>query len=130
MDGTIRDAGSADVPRMVELSEKKRTEYEQQQPIFWRKARDSASVQKPYFEHLLTLDSTIVLVYECRGTIQGFVIASVHTAPPVYDPGGLTCNIHDFVIEDRSSVEERGSRSPRPSDYRGACLARLSKWWL
>ncbi len=45
MDGTIRDAGSADVPRMVELSEKKRTEYEQQQPIFWRKARDSASAK-------------------------------------------------------------------------------------
>ena len=87
---------------MVELSEKKRTEYEQQQPIFWRKARDSASVQKPYFEHLLTLDSTIVLVYECEGTIQGFVIASLHTAPPVYDPGGLTCNIDDFVVEDRS----------------------------
>ena len=99
MDGTIRNAGAADVPRMVELSEKKRTEYEQQQPIFWRKARDSASAQKPYFEHLLTLDSTIVLVYECEGTIQGFVIASLHTAPPVYDPGGLTCNIDDFVVE-------------------------------
>ena len=98
MDGTIRDAGADDVPRMVQLSEQKRTEYEQQQPIFWRKARDSASAQTPYFEHLLTLDSTIVLVYECEGTIQGFVIASLHTAPPVYDPGGLTCNIDDFVV--------------------------------
>ena len=101
MDGTIRNAGAADIPRMVELSEKKRTEYEQQQPIFWRKARDSASVQTPYFEHLLTLDSTIVLVYECEGTIQGFVIAGLHAAPPVYDPGGLTCNIDDFVVEHR-----------------------------
>ena len=99
MNGTIRNAEGADVPRMVELSEQKRTEYEQQQPIFWRKARDSASAQKPYFEHLLTLDNTIVLVYECEGTIQGFVIAGLHTAPPVYDPGGLTCNIDDFVVE-------------------------------
>ena len=99
MDGTIRNAGVADVRRMVEFSEKKRTEYEEYQPIFWRKAHDSASAQKSYFEHLLTLDGTIALVYECEGTIQGFVIANLQTAPPVYDPGGLTCNIDDSVVE-------------------------------
>ena len=72
---------SADVRRIVELSEQKRTEYEEYQPIFWRKAHDSASAQKPYFEHLLTLDGIIALVYECEGTIQGFVIANLANRP-------------------------------------------------
>ena len=155
MNGTIRNAGSADVPRMVELSEKKRTEYEQQQPIFWRKARDSASAQKPYFEHLLTLDSTIVLVYECEGTIQGFVIASLHTAPPVYDPGGLTCNIDDFVVGhsdlwssvgrallDRATIEARARKAVQVVVVTGGHdrqkremlstmgLSLASEWWV
>lgn len=99
MDGIIRDAEVADVPRMVELSERKRTEYERQQPTFWRKAQDSASAQKSYFEHLLTLANVIALVYLQEGTIRGFVIAGLHGAPPVYDPGGLTCDIDDFVVE-------------------------------
>lgn len=98
MDGTIRNAQVADVPRMVELSERKRTEYEQQQPIFWRKAQGSASAQSSYFEHLLTLENIIALVYERDGTINGFVIAGLHSAPPVYDPGGLTCDIDDFAV--------------------------------
>lgn len=102
MDGRIRNAQVADVPRMVELSEQKRTEYEKQQPLFWRKAQGSASAQQSYFEHLLTLDNVIALVYQQEGTIRGFVIAGLHDAPPVYDPGGLTCNIDDFVVEHRS----------------------------
>ena len=28
--------------------------------------------------------------------------AGLHGAPPVYDPGGLTCDIDDFVVEDPS----------------------------
>ncbi len=108
MDGTIRNAQVADVPRMVELSEQKRTDYEKHQPMFWRKARGSESAQKPYFEHLLTLDDTIPLVYEQDGTIRGFVIARLLSAPPVYDPGGLTCDIDDFVVDHPSEWNSVG----------------------
>ena len=110
MDGTIRNAEVADVRRIVEFSEQKRTEYEEYQPIFWRKAHDSASAQKPYFEHLLTLDGIIALVYECEGTIQGFVIANLQTAPPVYGEVWV------------------GLSSTEPFLRRAA--ARLSKLWL
>ena len=42
----------------------------------------------------------IALVHESAGSIDGFVIAALMDAPPVYDPGGLTCLIDDFVVAD------------------------------
>jgi hypothetical protein len=30
--------------------------------------------------------------------LTGFIIATLVPAPPVYDPGGLTCLIDDFVV--------------------------------
>jgi len=32
------------------------------------------------------------------GQLTGFLIATLNLAPPVYDPGGLTCDIDDFVV--------------------------------
>jgi GNAT superfamily N-acetyltransferase len=32
--------------------------------------------------------------------IDGFVLAMLVPAPPVYDPGGLTCSIDDFCVAD------------------------------
>jgi hypothetical protein len=40
----------------------------------------------------------IALVHERDEEIDGFVIASLVPAPPVYDPGGLTCLIDDFTV--------------------------------
>jgi hypothetical protein len=34
------------------------------------------------------------------GVVDGFVIAALVPAPPVYDPGGPTCLIDDFVVAD------------------------------
>jgi hypothetical protein len=94
----LRPAHAADVARMVELSEQKRQEYQTYQPIFWRKAASSRAVQTPYFAELLTRPHIIALVHETNGLIDGFVIAAVIGAPPVYDPGGLTCMIDDFCV--------------------------------
>ena len=98
MAAMIRPARLEDVADMVALSEQKRLEYETYQPIFWRKAVDSASNQLPYFENLLTRDNIIALVYEGEMGIKGFIIAAIVGAPPVYDPGGLTCMIDDFCV--------------------------------
>jgi GNAT superfamily N-acetyltransferase len=101
-DGTIRKAGTADVARMVELSEEKRLQYQAYQPRFWRKAPDSQEKQLPHFERVLAADRVIALVHERDGGIDGFVIATLLDAPPVYDPGGLTCLIDDFIAADEA----------------------------
>ncbi len=83
---------------MVALSEQKRSEYATYQPLFWRKAENSAAVQTPYFHHLLTQENVLTLVALEDAAVVGFVIASIVPAPPVYDPGGLTCMIDDFCV--------------------------------
>ena len=99
-DGTIRRARATDVSRLVDLSEEKRLQYQAYQPLFWRKAPDSREKQLPYFERLLSDDRVIALVHERDDAIDGFVVATLLNAPPVYDPGGLTCLIDDFVAAD------------------------------
>jgi GNAT superfamily N-acetyltransferase len=120
----IRTAQTADVPRMVDLSEQKRLEYQSYQPGFWRKAADSREKQIPHFEHVVGSDRVIALVCERLGTIEGFVIASLVDAPPVYDPGGLTCVIDDFVVADAREWQSLGgallSEANRQAQARGA----------
>ena len=94
----IRPAHADDVPAMVALSEQKRLEYERYQPVFWRKAADSAASQLPYFRNLLTRENIIALVCAGERGLDGFIIAAIIGAPPVYDPGGLTCMIDDFCV--------------------------------
>ena len=94
----IRDAGLADVPRMIELAALKRAEYAQYQPVFWRQASDAGQKQAPYFAELLQNPQHIVLVDEAQEQLAGFVIAAIVPAPPVYDPGGLTCVVDDFTV--------------------------------
>src|SRR5438105_1547689 len=83
---------------MVELSEAKRRSYAERVPVFWRQAKDAHQRQKPYFESLLGKPSVIALVAEGAGGIEGFLVAFVTPAPPVYDPGGLAVTIDDFCV--------------------------------
>src|SRR5438876_7264329 len=85
---------------MVDLSEQKRIQYQSYQPTFWRKAAGSREQQVPHFERVVSSDRVIALVHESAGSIDGFVIAALVEAPPVYDPGGLTSVIDDFVVAD------------------------------
>ncbi len=39
---TVRPTGTADVPTMVALAFRQRLEQAREQPVFWRKAADSA----------------------------------------------------------------------------------------
>jgi GNAT superfamily N-acetyltransferase len=98
MTGSIRKAQASDVDRMVELSEQKRIEYQAYQPTFWRKASNSREKQAPFLTRLIDRDNVIALVHEREGAVDGFLIAALVEAPPVYDPGGLTCLIDDFAV--------------------------------
>lgn len=98
----IRLAIPSDIGSMVLLSEVKRAEYAAYQPLFWRKASDSAGKQQAYFEHLLDQSSVIMLIHETDTKLDGFIIATIAPAPPVYDIGGLNCLIDDFCVKDHA----------------------------
>ena len=83
---------------MVELSDSKRTEYSRYSPIFWRKAKGASEKQLPFFQAQLGRDQNIVLVAEMADRVEGFIIAGIVGAPPVYDPGGKVCMVDDFTV--------------------------------
>ncbi len=96
----IRDATEADVRAIAARADAKRTEYATYSPVFWRKAERGIEVQTRYFtNHMLGQEQIISLVAEHEdGTLEGFVMAMVREAPPVYDPGGPVCWIDDFTV--------------------------------
>jgi len=94
----VRAAVADDVPTMVGLSEREREEREKLDPEFFRKAEDGAPKQEAYFKWQLSQSHVIAVVHEGDGGIDGFVIASLIVAPPVYKPGGTTALIDDFAV--------------------------------
>jgi hypothetical protein len=56
--------------------------------------------RRTYLGSLVTSDEVITLFSEEDGQLTGFLIApsALNPAPPVYDPGGLACDIDDFVV--------------------------------
>ena len=105
----IREATVNDIPQMVFLSEEKRTTYEIYQPVFWRKASNSAEVQATYFENLLLEGNHISIVCENEQEFTGFLFGAVISAPPVYDPGGKSCLIDDFCISASAQWQNEGN---------------------
>jgi hypothetical protein len=100
MESSLRVAEAADVPAMVELSEQQRRIDEERYHLpFYRKAVDSREKQLPYFQRQVTDSRVIALVHEHNASIDGFLIGMLIEAPPVYDPGGLTCLVDDFVVQ-------------------------------
>lgn len=123
----IRKAQQNDVARLVDLSEQKRTQYEHYQPTFWHKAEDSREKQRLFFEHLLSRENVILLVHEREDIIDGFIIATFVTAPPVYNPGGFVCSIDDFCVVSSSEWQGIGrsllDEMMHEAKERGATLA-------
>jgi hypothetical protein len=83
---------------MTNLAGIRRGEYAKYQPLFWRPAADAEDKHRPRLVSLVGTDEVITLVSVEAGQLTGFLIASVMPAPPVYDPGGLTCQIDDFAV--------------------------------
>jgi GNAT superfamily N-acetyltransferase len=94
----VRKTQLADTARMVALSEQARAELEKYQPDFWRKAADSEEKQLPYFRQQIENERVIALVSEQVNELDGFIIGILTNPPPVYDPGGLTCVVDDFMV--------------------------------
>jgi len=76
MPNHVQEATVTDVETIVSLSEKKRLQYQLYQPLFWRKAADSAAKQQPFLENQISQDHILALVpvYEQIETINRFCI--------------------------------------------------------
>jgi GNAT superfamily N-acetyltransferase len=94
----IRPAVPDDVGAIAAMASARRSQYARYQPVFWAPAPGSEELHKPYLAKLVSDENVITLVAEESGTVTGFVIAMITGAPPVYDPGGQTCQIDDFAV--------------------------------
>ena len=96
---SVRPARHEDIPAIVGLCEDKRREYEAWQPVFHKKAGDSATFHSGYLRSLIDGGNAILLVYMADEVVRGAVFGSLRQAPPVYSPGGKVCIVDDFVCK-------------------------------
>ncbi|MFZ2227345.1 MAG: hypothetical protein WA090_05430 [Candidatus Nanopelagicaceae bacterium] len=94
----IRPAEDNDLNEILNLASTKRLEYETYQPVFWRGAPDAIAQQRDYLSNQIMDFEVITLVATTENKLVGFVSGRLVPAPPVYNPGGLTCSIDDFVV--------------------------------
>lgn len=86
---------------MAVLAEQKREQYKDHAPRFHR---PRPGMRESHAEFLASQvdnpERFVALVSEGDdGHVGGFVIAALTPAPPVYDPGGLTALVDDFMVE-------------------------------
>lgn len=121
----VRDATDADLEVMLVLADRRRRLSQRFAPVFHRPAADAVRAQRPWFSALIADAGVGSFVYvDDAGTVDGFLVATLVEAPPVYDPGGLTCSIDDFVVAEESQWRTAGlellSAARRWSVPRGA----------
>jgi hypothetical protein len=151
---SVRRAVADDLTRVLDLAARARAEYAEHQPRFWRPAEDARARQAEFFNSLLPDPNVGFLVAGESLEVAGFVVARLFPAPPVYDPGGLTCFVDDFVVDasDWSTVGaelleavkiwagERGAVQlvavtgqhdrPKREAFGSAGLSVASEWWV
>lgn len=105
----IRDAVASDVDGIVDLAERRRVGYEMAQPQFWRRASDAVAKHRPWIAAQVD-DADVVALVErgVKADLAGFVIATLVDSPVVYDPGGPTGLIDDFVVADSAAWASTG----------------------
>jgi GNAT superfamily N-acetyltransferase len=97
----IKRANLEDLDRLLGIASAHRTSYAEYQPRFWRPAPDAVDRQRAYFTSILDDDKTLVLTAtEDDAGLHGFAIGRLVPAPPVYDPGGVSCLVDDFAVAD------------------------------
>jgi GNAT superfamily N-acetyltransferase len=94
----VEVAAHDDVDAVAALAEVRRQSYEPHQPLFWRPADDALARHTSYLHGLVDDPQCIFLVARHGRVLSGFVIGRLVPAPPVYEPGGLTCLVDDFAV--------------------------------
>ena len=104
---------------MVELADDTRREYEPHAPVFQRPAANAREVHRPWLSQLVENPEVGSFVHEdSDGDVDGSAIITTVPAPPVYNVGGLSSLIDDFVMS-----------SPDKSGTAGASLLDAAAAW-
>jgi GNAT superfamily N-acetyltransferase len=152
---TVRAAIATDLEPVLVIAERRRRQYAGYQPKFWNPAPEAVARQRTFFKALITDSTTLFAVAVTPHQVQGFVIARVAPAPPVYNPGGATCLIDDFTVDESQSWSEVGPQlltlarqwaskrgaaqlvvvtaaadDPKRAVLNTAGLSPASKWWV
>jgi len=72
----IRRLTVSDVPRLLELGEQKRRQYEAYSPVFWRVSPLPRETFGPYLQAQLENPHMVALAHERDGTVYGCVLAN------------------------------------------------------
>ena len=72
----IRPLTAADVPRVLELGEQKRREYQAYSPVFWRMSPLPRQTFAPYVQAQIASSDNVALAHERNGDLDGFVLAN------------------------------------------------------
>jgi len=105
----IRTATQTDIAAILDLAEARRIQYQEYQPVFWRKAPDSREKQQPFLSAFIQRDNVFALVHETDGRVDGFLIGAIVPTPPVYAAGGPTCSVDDYCVADPGAWESTGA---------------------
>ncbi len=119
---SIRTATAEDLDAVVELAAAARAEQALHQPVFWRPAPDARDRHRPFLAGQIADDNVISLVATDPNTVVGFAVGVLHPAPPVYDPGGPTCTVDDFALDDPQRWASTGTDLLREVRSRAAAL--------
>ena len=95
----IRAGNKADLPACVAILEAMRAKYEEYEPHFWKRSPNAAKMCEVYLGMLTAQDTTLFLVSETTGKIDGFITAKPQPVPPVFAPGA-TAFVDDFCVAD------------------------------
>ena len=104
----IRTATHADLDAILDLAEMKRSQYATYNPRFHHPSASAREVHRPFLASQIEREGNIALVDDDGSTISGFIIAATGPAPPVYDIGGLTTGVDDFMVRTPSLWETVG----------------------
>lgn len=94
----VRTAEPADVGAMARLADRKRRQYAAYQPVFWRLAPSARTHHEAFLATLVDDRAVVSLVGVLDGVVRGFVVGRLVPAPPIYDPGGPSLYVDDFVV--------------------------------
>lgn len=108
MASASRRPTKADVPAILDLARTSLADYQRYQATFWRQA--GGSVEQPAAFLDSRLDDRAVIAYLAEGELglDGFVVASLLPAPPVYAPGGPVALVDDFVVRNPADWDTLG----------------------
>jgi GNAT superfamily N-acetyltransferase len=116
----VREATPDDLEPILRLARTRRRLYALYHPQLWRPAADAEETHRRLLGRAIADAEVIVLVAVDDGRVRGFVLARLVQSAAVYDPGGPTCFIDDFAVDEEGSWATLGVRLLRAAVVRAA----------